>query len=221
MSSGTLSNGLQPVALTLTGTSNAYSGGTTISAGTLQIGNGTTSPGSLPGNVVIGTLAYTTSTGSHTATGALTFNTPAAMSITASGNISGSGSGGLTKSGAGFLSLTGNNTYSGVTAVNGGTLSLDSPGAVGGGNITFGGGTMQFTVSNTADYSSQIVNSTGPIKIDTNGQTVTFGSSIASSNTGGLYLTDAAGTGTLILNAEQRLLGQHGREQRHPGGAGQ
>ena len=50
---------------------------------------------------------------------------------------------------------------------------------------------MQFTVSNTTDYSAQIVNSTGPISIDTNGQTVTFASSMGSSNTGGLYLTDS------------------------------
>ena len=44
-------------ALTLTG-NNTYSGGTTISAGTLQIGNGGTS-GSITGNVTDnGTLAF-------------------------------------------------------------------------------------------------------------------------------------------------------------------
>ena len=71
---------------------NAYSGGTTIGGGMLQIGDGSTSPGSLPGNVAV----------SSTTAGALTFNTPAGMSITASGNISGNGSGGLTKTGAGL-----------------------------------------------------------------------------------------------------------------------
>ena len=39
----------------VTGTRNAYSGGTTIYSGLLQIGDGSTSPGSLPGNVVINT----------------------------------------------------------------------------------------------------------------------------------------------------------------------
>ena len=66
---------------TLTGTGNAYSGGTTIAAGRLNIGDGATSPGSLPGNVVI----------NSTTPGALTFNTPAGMSVAVSGNISGSG----------------------------------------------------------------------------------------------------------------------------------
>ena len=67
-----------------------------------MIGDGSTSPGSLPGNVAI----------NSTTAGALTFNTPASMSITASGNISGR-DGGLTKTGAGLLILSGNNTYTG------------------------------------------------------------------------------------------------------------
>ena len=86
-----------PLALTLTGTGNAYRGGTTISEGTLQIGDGSTSPGSLPGNVVVIASA---------APGALTFNTPASMSVAATGNISGNGTGGLAKSGAGLATCS-------------------------------------------------------------------------------------------------------------------
>ena len=56
----------------------------------LTIGDGATTPGSLPGNVVI----------SSTTANALTFNTPTGMSVTASGNISGR-AGGLTKTGRG------------------------------------------------------------------------------------------------------------------------
>ena len=63
----------------LAGSNNTYSGGTAISGGTLQIGDGAANAGSLPGNVVV----------SSTAAGALTFNTPAAMSLAYSGNISG------------------------------------------------------------------------------------------------------------------------------------
>ena len=104
---------------------------------------------------------------------------------------------GLTKLGANTLTLTGSNTYSGVTAIDGGTLSLGSAAALGGGNITFGGGALQFTSSNTTDYSAQFANSTAaPISIDTNGQAVNFGSSIASSNTAGLVKT---GSGMLTL----------------------
>ena len=102
VSGGVNNNALAAGTLILTGTSNAYHGGTTISAGVLQIGDGATSPGSLPGNVTIGTLAYTTTNGSFTANGALIIDTPAGMSLTASGNISGSSSGGLTKTGAGL-----------------------------------------------------------------------------------------------------------------------
>ena len=106
----------------LTGTKNAYSGGTTITNGQLIIGDGSTSPGSLPGNVVI----------SSAMAGALTFNTPAATTLTCSGNISGSGS--LTKLGAGRLALTGNNSYGGGTTVSGGTLVAASPTAMGNGH---------------------------------------------------------------------------------------
>ena len=42
--------------LTLTG-DNSYSGGTTIDGGVLQIGDGTSSAGSLPGNVVVNSTA--------------------------------------------------------------------------------------------------------------------------------------------------------------------
>ena len=104
--------------LVLSSTNNVYTGGTTIGSGKLQIGDGSTSPGSLPGNVVINSLA-----------GALTFDTPAGMSLTASGNISGTG--GLTKIGGGTLLLTGTNSYSGGTTVSGGTLQLGTSSAIG------------------------------------------------------------------------------------------
>ena len=74
------------------------------------------------------------------------------------------------------MTFAGSNTYSGPTLLNGGVLSLGTAAALpSGGNITFGGGTLQFTAANTSDYSGSIVNSTSAISIDTNGQTVTFG----------------------------------------------
>ena len=73
----------------MTSTGNTFSKGTTIvntsngNSINLQIGDGGSNIGSLPGNVNIG--AY----------GGLTFDTPAGMTLTVTGNISGNGGGGL------------------------------------------------------------------------------------------------------------------------------
>jgi autotransporter-associated beta strand protein len=89
--------------LTLTGV-NTYSGATTISAGTLQIGNGGTA----------GTLGA----GNVTNDSSLIFNRSDAVSVT---NIIG-GTGNVTKNGAGTTTLTANNSYTGNTTVNDGQL---------------------------------------------------------------------------------------------------
>jgi autotransporter-associated beta strand protein len=91
--------------LTLTG-SNTYSGGTTVSAGTLQLGDGTANNGYVQGNILDNA--------------AVAFANPTAQ--TYSNVISGNGS--LTKSGSGTLALTGSNTYTGGTTINGGVLQL-------------------------------------------------------------------------------------------------
>ena len=97
-------------ALTLTGT-NTYLGGTTISKGTLEIGNGGTT-GSIVGNVVnSGTLAFNRSND-------LDFN----------GVVSGIGD--LVKKGGGTLTLTGANTYTGDTKIQAGTLKIGTGGSL-------------------------------------------------------------------------------------------
>ena len=95
----------------LTG-ANTYTGGTTISAGTLQVGDGGTT-GSIAGNVVNN--------------GALAFNRSDATTF--DGVISGTGS--VTKSGAGTQTLTGDNTYTGTTTISAGTLQLGNGGTTG------------------------------------------------------------------------------------------
>jgi fibronectin-binding autotransporter adhesin len=90
--------------LTLTG-ANIYGGATTISAGTLQLGNGGTS-GSIIGDVADnGTLAFDRSD-------AVTF--PGAIF----------GAGGVAQIGTGATTLTAANTYTGQTNVTAGTLSV-------------------------------------------------------------------------------------------------
>jgi autotransporter-associated beta strand protein len=93
---------------------------------------------------------------------------------------------------AGTLTLNGNNSYTGATSVNVGTLIAGSANALGnGGDITFNGGTLQYTAASAGnDYGSRIVNSTAAIALNTNSQNVTL-SGIAAGNTGGLTKTGA------------------------------
>ena len=90
--------------LILTGNNN-YTGNTTISGGTLQVGNGGVT-GIVPGDIVDNA--------------GLVFNR--SDSYTYSNSISGSGT--VTQAGNGTLVLSGNNTYSGVTTVSTGTLMI-------------------------------------------------------------------------------------------------
>lgn len=90
--------------LTLAG-NNSFTGGTTVSSGTLQIGNGGTA-GSIVGNVVDN--------------GLLIFNRADAVSY--AGVISGTG--GVTKLAGGVLTLSGASSYSGATTVSAGTLNI-------------------------------------------------------------------------------------------------
>ena len=107
---------LGPNTLTLTG-SNTYAGVTTVSGGTLSIGNG----GS--GASIGGTSGVVLANGAN-----ITFNHADPVSFAAP--ISGSGS--LLKTGNGTLSLTNFNTYTGATIVSGGRLQLGpAPGPAG------------------------------------------------------------------------------------------
>ena len=94
--------------LVLTG-NNTYTGATTISSGTLQIGNG-------------GAVGSIDSTSSVNNNGALIYNRN--NSFTAGYAIGGTGT--LEKQGAGTLTLTGSNTYTGGTKVSTGTLLVNN-----------------------------------------------------------------------------------------------
>jgi autotransporter-associated beta strand protein len=103
---------------------NSYTGGTTISAGTLQINTGAWFGG---GNV--------------TNNGALVFDSSGNSSVGAA--ISGTGS--VTLNNSGTVTLTGNNTYSGGTTVNRGALLVNNSTGSGVGTgpvVVAGGGTL-------------------------------------------------------------------------------
>jgi autotransporter-associated beta strand protein len=159
--------------LTLSGV-NSNSGGTTVSAGRLV---GTTS--SLQGAI--------------TNNAAVTFDQ--ATSGTYSGAMTGSGS--LTKIGDGVVTLSGNNSTSGGVAINAGSLALGSVNALSTtGTISFGGGALQYSASNTTDYSGRFSTAANQqYRIDTNGRSVTLGSNLTS--VGGTLTK--LGSGTLTL----------------------
>jgi autotransporter-associated beta strand protein len=117
--------------------------------------------------------------------------------FTVSSKVTGTGFG-ITKTGAGLLVLSGANTYTGGTAFNAGTVNAGSSGALGSsGTLSFGGGTLQYSASNTTDYSSRFSTAASQAyNIDTNGQSVTLATALTSS--GGSLAK--SGTGTLTLS---------------------
>lgn len=133
---GTVRNGTGdtgPLAGTviLTNPNNDWAGTTTVPSGILQIGDGTTTAGSLPDRPVSLSGANTT----------LKFANPTAFSF----NSVISGSGDLIKTGAGTLTLDGVNTYSNGTTISGGILAISSDASLG---AAYDGSVSGATVTN-------------------------------------------------------------------------
>lgn len=97
--------------LVLTGT-NTFTGGTTINAGTLQIGNGATT-GSIVGDVINNSVLAVDRSDAPVLSGAI------------------SGTGALRQNGTGTFVLTGTNTYTGGTTISAGTLQIGNGGTTG------------------------------------------------------------------------------------------
>jgi autotransporter-associated beta strand protein len=147
--------------LTLAG-SNTYTGATTISAGTLQIGAGSTT-GSLSTSSAI------------TNNGALSFNR--SNTITQGTDFASviSGTGNLIQAGSGNLVLSGNNTYTGSTTISAGTLEIASAGRLGGGNYSqniTNNGVFLYSGTNNQTLSG-IISGTGALTHNTTGGNTT------------------------------------------------
>jgi fibronectin-binding autotransporter adhesin len=169
--------------LILTGSNNAYGGNTTISTGTLQIGDGSTLAGSLPGNVVL----------SNTST--LAFNST--VSQTYAGLISGTGS--VTKVGVGgVLTLSGNGSAirNGITLSSGGLLntgSLSTGSAANAGNVAVNSGT--YTNQGRHSFDGSLSVASGASVVNSGTMTMGAGSFFQINGTGA-----GQNTGTMNLN---------------------
>jgi len=177
--------------LTLT-TTNDYTGLTTVSGGTLQLGDGTANNGSVAGAIADNA--------------AVTFADPGAQ--TYSGAISGSGT--VSKTGAGTLTLAGSNSYNGATTVSAGTLRAGSGSALGttngattvvsGAALDVNGqnlGAEPVSVSGTGAGGNGVVVNNGAAQT----QALQSLALNANSTIGGLARWDVRGTGsTLTLN---------------------
>ncbi|SEH14754.1 fibronectin-binding autotransporter adhesin [Sphingopyxis sp. YR583] len=166
----------------LTGT-NSYTGGTTIDAGTLQLGNGGTT-GSIVGDVVDN--------------GAFVFNRSDLVNF--AGTISGSGV--VRQIGSGTTVLSGINSYVGGTSILGGTLQVSADANLGAavGGLAFSNGTLRTTAS-FASARNGVLTGTGTILTDAG---TTFALNGLISGAGGLT---KSGAGILTLGGNNSYAG--------------
>jgi autotransporter-associated beta strand protein len=140
------------------------------------------------------------------------------QSTTYSGTISGNGS--LTKQGGSSLTLTGNNTYSGLTTVSGGTLAIGAGGTSGAiaGNIA-NSGAVVFNRSDAITYSGTISGSgsltkdgAGTLSLTGNntysGLTTVSGGTLAigAGGTTGAIVGDIANSGAVVFNRSDSVI---------------
>ena len=193
--------------LALSNTSNFYGGGTTISAGTLNINN----DGSLGSSDLTfagsSTLQQASTASVSLVNGRNLFiNNGVTATIDTQNNamfISDliNGSGGLTKVGTGALTLSNVNLYSGPTNINAGSLVV-SGALLATGSVNIAGGA---TLSGSGSVGLTTVASGGTIDVSQNGSN-TFGLASLSFTSGaainvGQFANNLSPTGVLALNA--------------------
>jgi autotransporter-associated beta strand protein len=172
--------------LTLSGT-NTYSGGTTITAGTLQLGNGGTT-GSILGDVV------------NNAT--LAFNRSNAYQF--DGAISGSGA--VQQISSGTTTLTAVNTYAGATTIGAGTLALSGAGSIGNSSGVIDNGTFDISAT-TAGTSIKNLSGAGLVTLGNQTLTLTNAAGTFAGAIGGNGGLVKQGPGLFILSGTNTYLG--------------
>jgi fibronectin-binding autotransporter adhesin len=154
------------------GSANTYTGGTTISAGVLEV-NGVDRLGSGTLNINGGRLRLSFDTGSGpfftlpTVLGASGggIEVTGSNTVRYDGEISGAT---LTKSGSGTLYLVGAKTYTGGTVFNGGTVLVYNNDRLGTGGLTFNGGALRSNGNFEMTRATTLLAGGGTLNIDTN-----------------------------------------------------
>lgn len=212
--------------LTATGV-NTYSGGTIINAGTISTNNdqgvGAVPPSFAASNILINNATLQISAtitinpnrgiqvGATTGTVNGSIDVSGGQTVTYAGVVANNpgGTGRLRKAGGGTLILTGTNTYSGGTTLDGGTVSVASIGAsgsngpLGTGDINFNTGSLQFTGASASTNRICTFSNTGTFNIDP-GVALTITTAFAGASINSCVKT---GTGDLILSMNNAAYG--------------
>jgi outer membrane autotransporter protein len=205
--------------LTLGGT-NTYGGSTTINAGTVKL--------SIPTNTLPQTTALIMTGGTLDLNGtrqtvaslagsggtiSLTTNSRLTVGDGTSTSFAGAitGPGNLVKQGSGALTLTGNNTYTGGTSFDAGTIGAGSDTALGTGVFNMGNGTTLQAAGNVS-LANRIVLTSGNGTVDTNGNSLTLsgivsGAQLTKIGAGTLTLSGNNAYGATVLNAGTLAVG--------------
>ncbi len=198
-----------------TGATINMNGGTILGNATFTLDNsGSNKRGIALGNNG-GTLAAV-SGDTMTVDGVISGSNPLTIGIPASnsngnvaGQVPGTGSGTANASvlATGTVALTGNNTYTGGTILDGGVLRISSS-SFGSGGVIFNSGSLQWASGTSNDISSQAItiNPTGGT-LDANGNPVTLANAIGSGGSGALTVKSTAPGGVLILKGANTYTG--------------
>jgi autotransporter-associated beta strand protein len=196
--------------LVLSGT-NGYSGGTLISAGTVQVTNANsvgTGTVTLNGGTfqmqspTVSTVAFSNNFAINAAGGTVDVN---GAQVNLQGVIADGAGGGMLQvidgTGGGSLQLSGVNTYSGGTLVSGTALVVSNNSSVGTGTVTLDNATFLADGLSNLTFSNNFkINTSVGSTIDANGTRLTIAGNISDGNGPGLLrVQDSFGGGAVVL----------------------